>query len=204
VVFLTAYDQFAIRAFEAEALDYLLKPVSEARFAATMQRLRKRLIAPAPDTRGIVVSTPRGEKMIVFDEIDWIEAADNYARLWKKGRSYLLRRSLDQPERAVAANSFVRAHRQAHPHRRRPRAAMGRDRRTGSSAGLRRHRPRLAPPTRPLRRRGAKGVRVGGGLGGVNGCAQVAPDYLQASNARRNTLTALARPGTEGILSDWT
>ena len=47
VVFLTAYDQFAIRAFEADALDYLVKPVSEARFAATMKRLMRRLRATA-------------------------------------------------------------------------------------------------------------------------------------------------------------
>ncbi|MCU1346972.1 MAG: LytTr DNA-binding region [Acidobacteria bacterium] len=113
VVFLTAYDQFAIRAFEAEALDYLLKPVSEARFAATMQRLVKRLLAPAPQTPALMVSTQRGEKMVAFDEIDWIEAADNYARLWTKGRGYLLRQSLDQLERRVAAHGFVRAHRQA-------------------------------------------------------------------------------------------
>ena len=45
VVFLTAFDQFAIKAFEAEALDYLVKPVSEARFAATMKRLEKTIIA---------------------------------------------------------------------------------------------------------------------------------------------------------------
>jgi two-component system LytT family response regulator len=113
VVFLTAYDQFAIRAFEAEALDYLLKPVSETRFAATMERLLKRLRAPALQTPAILVSTPRGEKAIAFDEIDWIEAADNYARLWTQGRSYLLRQSLDQLERRVATHGFARAHRQA-------------------------------------------------------------------------------------------
>src|SRR5690349_7321845 len=59
VVFLTAFDQFAIRAFEAEALDYLVKPVSEARFAATMKRLMKRLRSAAVSTRDetIVVTT---------------------------------------------------------------------------------------------------------------------------------------------------
>src|SRR5579871_5468531 len=92
VVFLTAYDQFAIRAFDAEAHDYLVKPVSEDRFAATMRRLAKRLRAPqttgesAPP--GIVVSTPRGALRIALGDIDWIEAADNYARLWLGARSY--------------------------------------------------------------------------------------------------------------------
>src|SRR4029079_5421484 len=51
VVFLTGYDEFAIKAFEAQALDYLVKPVSEARFAATMKRLSRQLRAPAPRRR---------------------------------------------------------------------------------------------------------------------------------------------------------
>jgi len=83
VVFLTAYDQFAIRAFEAQALDYLLKPVGETRFAATMKRLTKQLRAAAASTRekGIVVSTSLGATVLSIREIDWIEAADNYARI---------------------------------------------------------------------------------------------------------------------------
>src|SRR6058998_2641455 len=80
----TAYDQFAIRAFEAQALDYLVKPVSEARFAATIKRLTKQLRAarPAPRDQNIVVATPRGAAVLPVREIDWIEAADNYARIW--------------------------------------------------------------------------------------------------------------------------
>lgn len=114
VVFLTAYDQFAIRAFEAEAHDYLVKPVSEARFAATIKRLAKRLSAgSAARHEGIVVSTPRGATVLPLHEIDWIEAAGNYARLWVAGRSYLLRESLDQLERRVEAHGFARAHRRA-------------------------------------------------------------------------------------------
>lgn len=115
VVFLTAYDQFAIRAFEAEALDYLVKPVNEARFGATMKRLAKRLRggAGAPREQSIVVSTARGALVIPLREIDWIEAADYYARLWVGGRSYLLRESLAQLERRVGAHGFARAHRQA-------------------------------------------------------------------------------------------
>jgi len=115
VVFLTAYDQFAIRAFEAEAQDYLVKPVSEARFAATIRRLRKRLAAGDgfPREQGIMVSTARGAVVLPIAEIDWIEAADNYARLWIKGRSYLLRESLGTLERRVRGHGFARAHRQA-------------------------------------------------------------------------------------------
>lgn len=115
VVFLTAYDQFAIRAFEAEALDYLVKPVTEARFAATMKRLIRQLRAAAPSTResGIVVTTARGTRVLPVHEIDWIEAAGNYALIWSGGRSYLLRESLRQLERRVGALGFVRAHRRA-------------------------------------------------------------------------------------------
>ena len=116
VVFLTAYDQFAIRAFEAQALDYLVKPVAEARFAATMKRLsrllRKAATAPARDER-LVVTTARGAMVLTIQEIDWIEAADNYSRLWVGRRSYLLRESLRQLERRVRSNGFVRIHRQA-------------------------------------------------------------------------------------------
>lgn len=110
VVFLTAYDEFAIRAFEAEALDYLLKPVSEERFAATIDRLARRL---RHDDATIAVATPRGIKVLALADIDWIEAADNYARLWVGDRSYLLRRSLADLERRVRAHGFARAHRQA-------------------------------------------------------------------------------------------
>jgi two-component system LytT family response regulator len=116
IVFLTAYDQFAIRAFEAEAHDYLVKPVSEARFAATIKRLIKRVrsgdASTTPD-QAIVVSTARGATVLQLREIDWIEAADNYARIWVGGRSYLLRESLGDLERRVRAHGFARAHRQA-------------------------------------------------------------------------------------------
>jgi two-component system, LytTR family, response regulator len=115
VVFLTAYDQFAIKAFEAEAIDYLVKPVSDARFAATMKRLTRRLGAGGAPAReqSIVVTTPRGVLVLPLRDIDWIEAADYYARVWIGGRSYLLRESLAQLERRVGAHGFVRAHRQA-------------------------------------------------------------------------------------------
>ena len=115
VVFLTAYDQFAIKAFEAEALDYLVKPVSEARFAATMRRLLRRLRAPEAREREprIVVTTSRGAAVLPLSEIEWIEAADNYVRLWSNGRSYLLRDSMLALERRMRAHGFARAHRRA-------------------------------------------------------------------------------------------
>ncbi|HZF41486.1 MAG TPA: response regulator [Blastocatellia bacterium] len=115
VVFLTAFDQFAIRAFEAEALDYLVKPVSEGRFAATMKRLMKRLrsLATAMRDEIIVVTTSRGATALNVGEIDWIEASGNYAQLWVGPRSYFLRESLRLLEERMRKHGFIRAHRSA-------------------------------------------------------------------------------------------
>ncbi|HEY4425349.1 MAG TPA: response regulator [Pyrinomonadaceae bacterium] len=113
IVFLTAFDQFAIQAFETEALDYLVKPVSEARFALTMKRLVKRLESSSTREETIVVTTARGATVLHLNEIDWIEAAGNYSQLWVGARSYFLRESLQLLERRVQKNGFVRAHRRA-------------------------------------------------------------------------------------------
>lgn len=115
VVFLTAFDQFAIKAFEAEALDYLVKPVSEARFAATMKRLEKRLSQSKEFNRNerIVVTTSRGATVLHLSEIDWIEAAGNYAQLWIGQRNYFLRESMQLLEERAGKHGFIRAHRHA-------------------------------------------------------------------------------------------
>ncbi|MGE5835476.1 MAG: LytR/AlgR family response regulator transcription factor, partial [Acidobacteriota bacterium] len=95
--------------------DYLLKPVTELRFAATMKRVARQLkaAAPAPRDPAIVVTTTRGTTMLSVREIDWIESADNYARLWTGERSYLLRESLRVLEARVGPRGFERAHRRA-------------------------------------------------------------------------------------------
>jgi two-component system, LytTR family, response regulator len=114
VVFLTAFDQFAIKAFETEALDYLVKPVSETRFAATMHRLLKRLqSSERVREETILVTTSRGATVLHMSEIDWIEAAGNYSQLWVGTRSYFLRESLQLLEKRVQKNGFIRAHRRA-------------------------------------------------------------------------------------------
>jgi two-component system LytT family response regulator len=115
VVFLTAYDEFALRAFEAEALDYLLKPVTETRFAATMKRLKRQLrrAHQSPREPTIVVTTAEGVAVVPLREIEWIEAADNYARIWTGDRSFLMRESLRVLEERVKPHGFLRAHRNA-------------------------------------------------------------------------------------------
>ena len=114
LVFLTAYDQFAIEAFEAQALDYLVKPVTEARFAATIRRITKALKATASGEGGsLVVATPGGAVVVRHAEIDWIESADNYSRIWVGKRNYLLRESLQALEDRVKVEGFRRAHRRA-------------------------------------------------------------------------------------------
>jgi two-component system LytT family response regulator len=110
VVFLTAYDQFALQAFEAQALDYLLKPVGEARFAAMMERVT-RLLAPASPT--LVVTTSRGELLVRVAEIEWIESADNYVKLWLGAEHHLVREPLAVLEEKLARHGFLRAHRRA-------------------------------------------------------------------------------------------
>jgi two-component system LytT family response regulator len=114
VVFLTAFDQFALAAFEAAALDYLVKPVSEARFAETMRRVVRQLnSAPGAEATTLTVTAARGMVMLPVTEIDWIEAADNYVRVWAEGKGYLLRRPMRELERAMRRHGFIRAHRQA-------------------------------------------------------------------------------------------
>src|SRR6266508_3618745 len=157
VVFLTAFDQFALRAFDAEALDYLVKPVSEARFAATMKRLMKRLRSSATAARdeNIVVTTSRGATVLNVGEIDWIEAAGNYSQLWVGPRSYFLRESLQSLEERVRKHGFVRSSARAGSARRRARVDTRQRGRAGRGARLRRAHPGLTTPKRGLRGGGA-------------------------------------------------
>jgi two-component system LytT family response regulator len=115
LVFLTAYEQFALKGFEAQALDYLVKPVTEHRFAQTMRRLERHLAGDRSTKHDetLIVPTTGGVIRIDAGEIEWIEAADNYARIWSGGRSYLLRESLQRLEERLALAGFCRAHRGA-------------------------------------------------------------------------------------------
>lgn len=115
VVFLTAYDQFAVQAFDIDAADYLVKPVTRERFAETMERVARRLTRASGEGMGATLSvlTRKGTLIIPVHEIDWIEAADYYCRVWTGETSYLLRESLLRLERRVRRHGFARAHRRA-------------------------------------------------------------------------------------------
>ena len=152
VVFVTAYDAYAVRAFEAHALDYLLKPYSDERFAAAMAQVKERVqqrrvgelgrklaellqerAAPAAGVVGddasslggiaspapaeyldrIVVRHARNISFVRVVDIDWIGAADYYAKLHVGGRTHLIRETMQQLETKLDPRRFVRIHRSA-------------------------------------------------------------------------------------------
>ncbi len=116
VIFVTAYDQYALRAFEAGALDYLLKPFDNARFELALTRARQRIRSTgrgeSPRKVERIVVKSSGEVCFVkIADIDWIEAADYYACLHVGQRSHLLRRSLSELESELDPDVFCRVHR---------------------------------------------------------------------------------------------
>ncbi len=117
IVFVTAYDQYALRAFEAGALDYLLKPFDNARFEMALNRAKQRIRGasrgePRPRKLERVVVKSAGEVCFVkIADIDWIEAADYYACLHVGTKSHLLRRSLSDLEEDLDPSVFCRVHR---------------------------------------------------------------------------------------------
>lgn len=113
VVFVTAHDQYALRAFEAGALDYLLKPFDDARFARALSRAKERLahLAPARPLRRLVV---KGKNQLMFvdaADIDWIDAAGYYACLHVGKETHIVRRALGDLERDLGEDRFLRIHR---------------------------------------------------------------------------------------------
>jgi two-component system LytT family response regulator len=124
VVFVTAFDRYAVRAFDVHAVDYLLKPVTPARFRDAIGRC---LPAPPPavaaaDLAGDALRTPP-RRLLVRDrgrivplpvsDVDWLEAEGDYVRLHVAGRSHLVERTLAQMEALLAACGFLRIHRGA-------------------------------------------------------------------------------------------
>ena len=120
VVFVTAHDEYALRAFDAHAIDYLLKPIEPDRFtralgrarAAGGQRLLDLLDAVGGATR-LVIRTKGKISFLNPAEIDWIEADGKHARLHVGKETHVVRQQLKRLEARLAAHGFVRVHRSA-------------------------------------------------------------------------------------------
>jgi two-component system LytT family response regulator len=115
IIFVTAYDEYALRAFEAGALDYLLKPFDDARFGRALNRAKDRLChylpSPPRAAERIVVRSQGQVLFLSVADIDWIEAAGYYACLHVGGDTHILRRSLSELEQDLGDEKFVRIHR---------------------------------------------------------------------------------------------
>jgi two-component system LytT family response regulator len=128
VIFLTAYEQHALRAFEVHALDYLLKPVDDARFAAAVGRARKlidsaskammaeRVLQMLDRTSDKYVSrftvqTGSRLQIVLAEDVEWIKAAGDYVELHVSSRSYLLRETMASLEQKLDPAKFLRIHR---------------------------------------------------------------------------------------------
>jgi two-component system, LytTR family, response regulator len=112
IIFVTAYDEYALRAFEIGALDYLLKPFDDARFHRALQRAKDKLAhyAAGQPTRRLVVRSPGQLLFLNVSDIDWIEAASYYACLHVGRDTHVLRRTLSELEGNLG-DDFIRIHR---------------------------------------------------------------------------------------------
>ncbi len=116
LVFVTAYDQYALRAFEAGALDYLLKPFDNARFERALNRAKERIEQGKETPRKIERLVIKNAGQVLFQkisEIDWIEAADYYVCLHVGTKTHLLRRSMSDLDQELEQAAFCRIHRSA-------------------------------------------------------------------------------------------
>ena len=122
VIFITAHEEFALDAFEANAVDYLVKPFSQERFDRAVERAR-RFLAPGGEAEPVPAAAParlrerfavrvRGQVILIKAEtIHWIGAEGNYARLYTGAESFLIRDSLQSLESQLDPAMFVRVHR---------------------------------------------------------------------------------------------
>ncbi|NOT60881.1 MAG: response regulator transcription factor [Acidobacteria bacterium] len=115
VIFVTAYDAYALQAFEVQALDYLLKPFSDERFHKALQRAKAHLArnptnAP-PTLERLVIKSGGRVSFLTVAEIDWIEAADYYVLLHVGAKAHLLRETITNLEARLDQQTFLRIHR---------------------------------------------------------------------------------------------
>jgi two-component system LytT family response regulator len=126
IVFVTAYDEYALRAFDAGALDYLLKPFDDARFHLAMQRAKQKIAAQESvlpqETPRLTVRSAGQVAYVQIPDIDWVEAADYYVCLHVGLKSHLLRKSMAELEQELDPRIFCRIHRSTIVNLRRVRA----------------------------------------------------------------------------------
>jgi two-component system, LytTR family, response regulator len=126
IVFVTAYDEYALRAFDAGALDYLLKPFDDARFHLAMQRAKQKIAAQESvspkETPRLTVRSAGQVAYVRIPDIDWVEAADYYVCLHVGLKSHLLRKSMAELEQELDPQIFFRIHRSTIVNLRRVRA----------------------------------------------------------------------------------
>jgi len=128
IVFVTAFDEHAIKAFDLNAVDYLLKPYDKDRLRKTLERLRQRRKGETPTAAGMAVHTARTQvgssdrllvperdalRLIDAHAIHWLEADDNYVRVHTAGATYLLRRTLTDLLAQLGEQRFARIHKSA-------------------------------------------------------------------------------------------
>jgi two-component system LytT family response regulator len=120
-IFVTAYDTHAIRAFDASALDYLLKPIDDERFARAVDRARRRLAerrggasSSEPPAIDRIIVRDRGSVFVLtVDDVDWIAAEGDYVRVHTGGRGHLVRDTMASLESRLDPARFARIHRSA-------------------------------------------------------------------------------------------
>ncbi len=131
-IFVTAYDQYALKAFDVSAVDYLLKPFDRERFLRALARARKQIPSASPEDdfqarllsllqhvtknaflERLVIKSAGRISFLKTDEVDWIEAAGNYVRLHVARESHMLRETMSAIEGKLDPGKFVRIHRGA-------------------------------------------------------------------------------------------
>jgi two-component system, LytTR family, response regulator len=128
IVFVTAYDQYATKAFDAAAVDYLLKPFDEARFLTALNRVRRRLAenanisidpkqlksaakAPGQFAERIVVKDGTRVHIIPIRQVDFVEAQEDYVAIHTGGKTFLKQQTISSLEETLDASQYIRVHR---------------------------------------------------------------------------------------------
>jgi len=111
VVFVTAHAEHAARAFEVAASDYIVKPVTQARFSAALERIRRSL--GDPGTERVLLGSRQGGAAVNVGDVTWIESDGAYVVVHAAGRSHVVRESMAQIIERLGAASFIRIHRSA-------------------------------------------------------------------------------------------